>query len=129
MAEPIAFSTGGAHISVNMSNPPPAPSSASAGNPKNNAVVSIGETTASAAGAFVELVKHIVLITGAFLIIFAVAIGLDQLIQFLLRHQIVKEATPLEWALLGAKYAILVTDLALLGVLLYKFGRRAVAKF
>ena len=75
-----------------------------------------------------EFARHIVLVTGAFLIIFAVAIGLDQLVRALKHIDLIETGTPLEWALIGAKYSLLAADLALLGVLLVKYGLRAARK-
>jgi len=70
-----------------------------------------------------------VLVTGAFLIVFAVAIGLDLLVRALKHIDLIEKGTPLEWSLIGAKYSLLAADLALLGVLLVKYGWRAARKF
>ncbi len=84
------------------------------------------ESTATTLG---ELAQHILLITVAFLLIFGVAIGLDQLIEVLSQHGLIEHGTPLEWALLGAKYAILLADLSLFCGLLYKRGVRSYQRF
>jgi len=79
--------------------------------------------------AFWELARHVVIITASFLLIFAVAIGIDQLVKLLAFLKLVSSGTPLEWALLGAKYFILAGDLVMLSALLIKFGYRAIRRF
>jgi hypothetical protein len=79
--------------------------------------------------AFWELAQHVVMVTASFLLIFAVAIGIDQLVRLLSMLKLVSSGTPLEWALLGAKYFLLAGDLVMLAALLIKFGYRAIRKF
>jgi hypothetical protein len=69
------------------------------------------------------------MVTASFLLIFAVAIGIDQLVRLLSLLKLVSSGTPLEWALLGAKYFLLAGDLVMLAALLIKFGYRAIRKF
>lgn len=76
-----------------------------------------------------ELTRHILLVTGAFLIIFSVAIGLELLVRALIKINWIQAGTFLEWSLLGAKYALLTADLCLLAVLLGKYSWRAAKKF
>ena len=75
-----------------------------------------------------ELVCHVILATSAFLIILIAAIALDQLLHWLTSTGIVHKGTPLEWGLIGAKYALFGVDIMLLGVLLYKYSGRAIRK-
>jgi hypothetical protein len=75
-----------------------------------------------------ELVSHIILVTAAFLVILIFAIALDQLLHWLHSIGLLEKGTPLEWGLIGAKYALFSMDIALLGVLLCKYGWRAARK-
>lgn len=76
----------------------------------------------------IELAKHILLTTLAFLMIFGVAIGLDWLIRVLEEHGYVKSQTPILWALYGAKYIILAADSTLLIVLVIKLTWREIQR-
>jgi hypothetical protein len=79
--------------------------------------------------ALVELTKHVLAATTAFLVIFAVAIALEHLAKYLIAVSVVEKDSVLFWALLGVKYVLLLADISLLIVFLAKFGIRAARSF
>lgn len=83
----------------------------------------------SAADALWELVRHLFLITAAFLAIFSFAIGINELVKLGISYKVIEEGTFLYWTLVSAKGAILLADLYLLAVLTYKYVQRASGRF
>lgn len=79
--------------------------------------------------AVLEIVKHVVAATAAFLVIFAIAIALDLLAKLLLKQEILEKDSTLYFTLVGVKYALLFVDVALLTVFLLKFSWRAARSF
>lgn len=88
----------------------------------------IAEQEESIVGSLYELARHIALITGAFLLIFGIAISMHWLIIGLLYIGLIENGSVLYWGLIGAKHVILLADMAILVYLIYKYSMRTARK-
>lgn len=75
--------------------------------------------------AFRKLVNHTFWAALAFVAIILIAVGLDEFVHFLRWEGAVAADSPLEWAILTAKYGLLAIDVVLLVGAVAKLAWRA----